>query len=343
FYLFTDHLGSTVVLTKDSDGYILADSLTRYMPFGEYRGTAPSQAMTDQGYTGQKENMEIGLIYYNARFYVPGIGRFASADTIVPNPTNPQSFNRYSYVRNNPINFSDPTGNIPCETLGTEACTVDGEYVDFQSQEKQYDVTEWLASEMVINVNGPEMAAIQNIFQQPKNSTPMNGTTGIMPDTRFLEVLAGPFYELNKGFGLWDIKRKMKTAIGEGITLCGLDGCGWFDYSTPGNIHFGFIAAATDIPKGLSLFAGGALEIKEGSAIVSNWQTLFEDPRDWAAVQFGYQLYETYGSDMVLNEFQTALTADIRATFQPSPISVPSQALAQRNGFSPGAFNYQGQ
>jgi len=48
----------------------------------------------------------------NARYYLPGTGRFLSADTIVPNPTNPQSFNRYSYVRNNPINRVDPSGHI---------------------------------------------------------------------------------------------------------------------------------------------------------------------------------------------------------------------------------------
>jgi RHS repeat-associated protein len=57
--------------------------------------------------------MELGLLYYGARFYVPGLGRFASADTIVPNPANPQSYNRYSYVGNRPLNFSDPTGH--CE------------------------------------------------------------------------------------------------------------------------------------------------------------------------------------------------------------------------------------
>ncbi|MCP4422305.1 MAG: RHS repeat-associated core domain-containing protein, partial [Chloroflexi bacterium] len=67
--------------------------------------------LTDRGFTGHKENHDIGLTYMNARFYVPGIGRFASADTIVPNPANPQSFNRYSYVLNSPLNFTDPSGH----------------------------------------------------------------------------------------------------------------------------------------------------------------------------------------------------------------------------------------
>ena len=95
FYIHTDHLGSTVVLTKDSDGYIRDDTLVRYYPFGGYRDSG-TQDLTDRGYTGHKENLDIGLIYMNARYYVPTLNRFASADTIVPNPSNPQSFNRYS-------------------------------------------------------------------------------------------------------------------------------------------------------------------------------------------------------------------------------------------------------
>jgi hypothetical protein len=53
----------------------------------------------------------VGLLYYQARFYVPGIGRFASADTLVPNPANPQGWNRYSYVNNQPLVYNDPTGH----------------------------------------------------------------------------------------------------------------------------------------------------------------------------------------------------------------------------------------
>ncbi len=64
---------------------------------------------------------DLGLIYMNARFYAPGLGRFLSADTIVPNPTNPQSLNRYSYTRNSPLNLTDPTGHRECD--GSNDCS----------------------------------------------------------------------------------------------------------------------------------------------------------------------------------------------------------------------------
>ncbi|MCL4872118.1 MAG: hypothetical protein KJ063_24415 [Anaerolineae bacterium] len=75
------------------------------------RRLAPTTQLTERDYTGQKENLELGLLYYNARFYLPGIGRFASADTIVPDPGNPQQLNRYAYVLGNPIVFVDSSGH----------------------------------------------------------------------------------------------------------------------------------------------------------------------------------------------------------------------------------------
>ena len=110
FYVLSDHLGSTSVLSNSS-GSLVAGSTTRYLPFGGYRGTAPTQTITDRDFTGQKENRELELLYYNARFYVPSIGKFASADTIVPDPVNPQGWNRYSYTINNPVKYIDPSGH----------------------------------------------------------------------------------------------------------------------------------------------------------------------------------------------------------------------------------------
>ncbi len=54
-------------------------------------------------------------MHYNARYYDPAVGRFISADTIVPNPMDPQQLNRYSYVRNNPVLYRDPSGH--CSTV----------------------------------------------------------------------------------------------------------------------------------------------------------------------------------------------------------------------------------
>ncbi|MCA9968177.1 MAG: RHS repeat-associated core domain-containing protein, partial [Anaerolineales bacterium] len=75
------------------------------------------QTLTDRDFTGQRENRELGLIYYQARFYHPSIGRFISPDTIVPDPAAPQSLNRYTYVRNSPVNLVDPSGHVDCKLL----------------------------------------------------------------------------------------------------------------------------------------------------------------------------------------------------------------------------------
>jgi RHS repeat-associated protein len=87
-----------------------------YAPFGEYRiqPSYPTSEITDRGFTGHRHNDYIKLIYMGARWYLPYLNRFLSADTIVPNPANPQSFNRYSYTLNNPVNFTDPTGHREC-------------------------------------------------------------------------------------------------------------------------------------------------------------------------------------------------------------------------------------
>jgi RHS repeat-associated protein len=67
-------------------------------------------------FTGQRLD-HTGLYYYNARYYDTSIGRFISPDTIIPNPANPQNFNRYSYCLNNPLKYADPSGWITTKVL----------------------------------------------------------------------------------------------------------------------------------------------------------------------------------------------------------------------------------
>ncbi len=94
-------------MTTDSSGNEVAN--VKYFPFGEAR-TDLSSIHTDKLFTGQRLD-DTGLYYYNARYYDAEIGRFISADTIVPHWTDPQSLNRYSYCRNNPMIYIDPSGH----------------------------------------------------------------------------------------------------------------------------------------------------------------------------------------------------------------------------------------
>ena len=77
--------------------------------------------------TGQREETGLGLYDYGARYYDPELGRFIQPDTIVPNPGDAQAFDRYAYVNNNPLKYTDPTGH--CATLdnGDADWTNDGE------------------------------------------------------------------------------------------------------------------------------------------------------------------------------------------------------------------------
>ncbi|MHC1725319.1 MAG: RHS repeat-associated core domain-containing protein [Syntrophobacteraceae bacterium] len=81
-----------------------------YYPFGETRDSTGPEDF-DYKFTGQENDPETGLYYYGARYYDPEIGRFISPDSIVQAPGDPQTLNRYSYCRNNPLMYTDLSGH----------------------------------------------------------------------------------------------------------------------------------------------------------------------------------------------------------------------------------------
>ncbi len=119
-YLHGDSLGSASLTTNDSTGAKLAE--LRYRPFGEVRYQW-SWTATDKRFTGQRAELGNGLYDYGARMYSPFLGRFVSADSVVPGVADPQNLNHYSYTRNNPLRFVDSTGHA-CGTrqYGMRAC-----------------------------------------------------------------------------------------------------------------------------------------------------------------------------------------------------------------------------
>ena len=84
-----------------------------YYPYGSLR-TSSGNLYTDYTFTGQKVDAN-QLMFYASRYYDPSLGRFAQPDSIVPNVYNPQSLNRYAYVLNSPLKYTDPTGHFECE------------------------------------------------------------------------------------------------------------------------------------------------------------------------------------------------------------------------------------
>jgi RHS repeat-associated protein len=122
-YLHGDHLGSTSVATNASGA---ATSSVRYYAYGGQRGTGSIFALpTDHAFTGQKLDKGTGLLYYGARYYDSALGVFISPDSIVPQPGDPLSLNRYIYTLNNPLKYTDPSGHwgeIP-SVNGSIGCT----------------------------------------------------------------------------------------------------------------------------------------------------------------------------------------------------------------------------
>ncbi len=113
-YYHRDHLGTTVLVTDSAGGVVARFS---HDAWGRRRNSDWSTILTDtsalavdRGFTGHEHYDLFELIDMNGRIYDPVLGRFASADPFIQDPTNLQCLNRYSYCVNNPLSFTDPSG-----------------------------------------------------------------------------------------------------------------------------------------------------------------------------------------------------------------------------------------
>lgn len=113
-YVLTDHLGS-IQTVVDSSGQL--KTRLAYDPWGLRRNADTwgplaegADISPDRGFTGHEHIEETGLIHMNGRVYDPTIGRFLSPDPFVQDSADLQNLNRYSYVLNNPLSATDPSG-----------------------------------------------------------------------------------------------------------------------------------------------------------------------------------------------------------------------------------------
>ena len=119
-YFFSDHLGSTSLVTNATGtmaacaGYVSGEQETDYYPYGgEYPPFCSTISDQKFKFTGKERDAESSLDYFGARHYASSLGRYMRPDDPFADqhPGDPQSWNLYSYVRNNPLNATDPSGH----------------------------------------------------------------------------------------------------------------------------------------------------------------------------------------------------------------------------------------
>lgn len=108
-YYYTDTEGSPLVLA-DAQGTILQS--IDYKPFGNQADGTPGQGVS---FTGHIADADLNLVYMQARYYDPVVGRFLSGDPKPPSPGDLFLFNRFSYASNNPYRLVDPDGRTQTE------------------------------------------------------------------------------------------------------------------------------------------------------------------------------------------------------------------------------------
>ena len=112
-FLHRDQLGSIVAIT-DLNGKLIEarhfDAWGKVLSITDANGNKLTSLLLDRGYTGHEHLASVGLIHMNGRLYDPALHRFLQPDNYVQDPFNTQNFNRYGYVLNNPLLYTDPTG-----------------------------------------------------------------------------------------------------------------------------------------------------------------------------------------------------------------------------------------
>ena len=136
FWFHGDHLGSSSVVTNEAGESVQQLS---YTPYGSIFSNTGTEDFP-QKFTGQIFDAETGLYFYNARYYDPHLGRFTQPDPFVQIPDVPQTLNRYSYVRNSPVNYVDPSGHFFFNFFGFGIEIGNGRYgISFAGFTLRYD------------------------------------------------------------------------------------------------------------------------------------------------------------------------------------------------------------
>ena len=262
-------------------------------------------------------------MYYGAHYYDPALMRFVQADTLVPDPANPQSLNRYAYVLNNPLKYTDPTGHAACidDLCDLVAHPATGRPILRVPAPR---VITYIYKEMIHNAQSP---VAQVIAAANGIASLTNGVVGI--------PTAVPIGAKSVAMGVWGsqvMDAQVKKHVGPLAPLLG----NWdhkpillsdkspvpeipdekhkpWGYSTVGsslyyydiwsNIHYGYVGRASGFSQ--PELTGGAGIEQFGSDLYNrqwpyqslgadSWLASWDRPSDNAAIQIGIRLWDQY-------------------------------------------------
>jgi len=339
YWLLTDHLGSTAIAATSTG--VLSGEL-RYKAWGETRYTTGTVA-SKYRFTGQREESTIGLYFYNARWYDAALGRFVQADTVVPEVGNPQSLNRYAYVYNNPLRYTDPSGR---------AAAID-EYANLLSNpvtgrpflRNVPPVIAYIYKEMIRNAQSltaqviraaNEAVAVELVRGHVCNAV-MAKTVAIaiwtsqVMDARVKDY-AGPIAPL---LGNWDHKPTLypqgagQQPVVPEIPARGgwsLVGARLLRYDIWSNIHYGYVGRASGFSQpeltggagieqiGSNWLSGASPHFSQGA---DNWAASWDDPSDNAAIQIGIHLWNEHSLAVKPSDLYLAVLEEPRLANKP--------------------------
>lgn len=293
YYFHEDHLGGASIIT-DEEGEVVAEY--QYYPYGEIYSEEISDTEFDNSYkfTGQEEDSETGLYYYGARYYNADFARFMSQDPAVYDERflemlrDPQSFNSYAYVRNNPIKYIDPSGEYVVETGEIE----DGDTAD--------GITTAVNDALGITTTWDEIAIVSFFEDNFGTTDPADlvghytfvGSDYVADCTETLDnlnskhgneasdhdyglVRLGVYFRQG---GPWDLKARSGTIFSsDSKYLSYIYHDRLIRWDAPGNIHYGYIMNQAGYSLNTSLI---------GANLVSSWLT--DNNYDQHMVVHGY-------------------------------------------------------
>ncbi|RKH51520.1 hypothetical protein D7Y23_09855 [Corallococcus sp. AB050B] len=206
-YLHSDHLGSTESVTDEAGRVV---GRMKYDPFGARRHPL-DLSLKWQGashevrhsFTGHEQDSEFELVNMQGRIYDPRLGRFLSPDPVVQAPLWGQSFNRYSYVLNNPLRYTDPSGFMSMELIYY--------YDSWYGSEVGFSPGDWSSPEN----RGPTVGYGPGLFERSPNYDPLKPFELNFNDTAETQYDHLRYYEFGFGFTTETIQLEVSVTFNQ--------------------------------------------------------------------------------------------------------------------------------